>query len=406
MIYKLKQDLAHTLTVVTTGALFSFCASYSNLSTAQSLDDAVQTQLATGTGGLACRVLFAGGGNPTGNLLEICERTTPLGAEPGSSGGASATPASLPFEQTAGDDTRARETSEIQLDSNWSLFFTLENGSIDRSQSSLEGPYDSTIQRLIAGTTYRVNSQLSISGLIDTSTIEGDFENGGNFKDESTGVNFMTSYQYNDQISGQISAFYQKMSSERERIASFGDTYNGFQLPTWDGTPDADFSPDKFGLAGNIDYDFTYKRFSIMPQIGIEWFKTDFGTYSETDDLDSGLQLTFHDDVMESFQTKVGVTTSYPINTSKGVFIPQVSLDWRHEFEHEGRFVAVSFVEDLNSTKFTYKSNDLDANFFDVNVGGVFVFPHGYQGFFNIQTLVSNTLYDSLIFSAGLRMEL
>ncbi len=396
MISAYKQDLPHIMvkTLLTVFALSS------NAAFSQSLDDAVNTQLAIAPAGLGCDVLFAGGGNPTGALLDICNRPVAQGYSPGATGGASATPPSSPSSKKPLEETN----NEIQLSSNWSVFFTVEAGSLDRERTELEGPFTSTVNRFLGGASYTLNKDLSISGILNISTQDGDFSNGGSFNTDATELNVLASYQVNDKLSAQASVFLQNISTDRERIASFSDVSGTQIFNQVFGSPTASFSPKKTGFSTNVDYQFNFGKYTLMPQAGIEWSKTDFGTYSENDD--SGLQLTFHDDQVESFQSKIGVIASTVVNTGSGVFLPQISLDWRHEFEDEGRNIIVSFVEDLNSTKFSYETSDQDSDYIDLNVGGVFVFPNGYQGFVNVQKYLSHSLYDTMLVSAGVRKEL
>lgn len=402
MIYNLSHAKPSHLKRAAVAFACTFLSAYGH---GQSLDEAVTTQLSSNSGGLACTYLYAGGGNPTGSLLDICSRPTPLGASSGATGGASATPNSLPFEtQQLDDKSPGYEAQSITLDSHWTLFFNGEGGHIDRKRTEREGPYESTVQRFIAGATYLYDAKLAISGMLDLSTVEGDFENGGTFKDETTGLSILAAYQYSDKISAQVSGFFQDVSSERLRVASFSDTYLGTSVNLFTGTPQADYSPTKIGLSANVDYDMSFDAWSFLPQAGLEWVASDFGTYNERDS--SGLHLTFHDDRVESLQSKIGFILSRPFNLESSVFLPQFSIDWRHEFESDSRNVIVSFVEDLNSTKFSYQANEIDANFFDLNIGGVLVMQHGLQGFVNVQTLLANDVYDSMIFSAGIRKEL
>lgn len=361
---------------------------------ALSLDEAVDEQLKIER--LPCIALRDAGSNFTGNLLTICSRATAVLGVATSSGGSAATPVSMP-----GNGFSEGPESITSDSGNWSMFFTADNESLDRDASESEGAFDSSLNSFVIGASYMPTITSAYSLVLDVTEQDGDYEGGGDFALDTTGLRFLASFQTTDQFSIDIAASYEDVSAERQRVTNFTDLG---ALMSIDGTPNADYGYDQIGLALRGIYDFNAGSLNIATQFGFDWLNSDYGTYSEQGT--SGLALTFHDDEKKSLQAVLGIQGSYSMDTSFGAFIPQIDLTWRHEFKDDERDVNVSFVQDLNSIQFSYQTDELDSDFAELSLGGVFVFKNGTQAFVTVQTLLAHEDYDSFMASAGLRIEL
>ncbi len=377
---------------------------------ALSLDEAVNQQLRTplpseGLGLTPCRQLLQSGADLTGNLLDtICSRAAPGGATPSSSGGGSATPVTLP--SSSFSDTKQSSNSlseELVSTNNWQLFFTVENESLDRDASDTETAYDSDKTKFVLGTTYSPDTKSSYSLALSTAQHDGSYENGGGFEYETTAMHLIASFQASDNLYFDLSASYEDVSAEQERATTFDDILNGGSIFSLGSSPISDYSYDQTGFSIQGGYDINSGRLTLTPVLGIDWLSADYGTYTEQGD--SGLELTFHDDEKDSLQAVVGLQTSYVMETGFGAFIPQLDLMWRNEFKDDSRDVNVSFAQDLNSTQFSYQTDELDSSFAELSAGGVFVFKGGTQAFINLQTLLAHEYFDSFVANAGLRLE-
>lgn len=372
-----------------------------------SLDDAVTAQLENVPGFGVCARLLNAGADPIGNLLDICSRAAPAGATPGSSGGGSATPTAIPSNNSGFlEDTETPDESTVAISGQWSLFFTAENESLDRKARGTEGAFDSTIERLVVGSSFAPRTNMAFSVAADISQHEGKFNNGGDFSFDNTGLRFLGAFNPSDKLSLFIAAAYDQVSADRRRLSSFEDIDSGSGVAIFSasGAPETSYDYNQLGLALHGAYEFTAGRLSLSPQFGIDWLNSDYGNYRERGD--SGLELRFHNDEKSSLQSALGLEGTFAVATRYGAFIPQVSLTWRHEFDSDARNIEVSFVEDLNGTRFQYQADALDENFFELSAGSVFVLQSGMQLFVNLQTLLSHEVYDSVIASAGLRIEL
>ncbi|MES2825566.1 MAG: autotransporter outer membrane beta-barrel domain-containing protein [Pseudomonadota bacterium] len=373
-----------------------------------SLDKAVNLQLENTPGGGPCARLLTAGAVLTGSLETICARAVPVGSTPSTTGGGSATPTANPNADSGlltAAQKSAKPKHELSANSGqWNFFLTAENESLDRNASLSEGGFDSSLDRLVLGTSYLVSANTAFSIALNMSKHNGDFQNGGDFSFDTKGLRLLGSFKPTEKLSVQLAAAYDDVAAKRQRIASFNDLFNNASIFAVNGKPLADYTYNQLGLSARTAYEFNVGRLSFSPQIGVDWSNSAYDTYSERGN--SGLELSFHNDAKKSLQTTLGFLSSFAVGTSYGAFIPQFSASWRHELESDARNIKVSFTDDTEATKFAYQTDALDADFFELSAGSVFVFKNGTQAFVNVQTLVGNDQYDSFIASAGMRFEL
>lgn len=375
---------------------------------ALSLDSAVNLQLGNEPGVGPCGRLLEAGANVTGQLANICSRAVPVGSSPSSSGGGSATPTAIPSADSgivdaakkAGKDSQGYSASS----DHWGVFITAENEALDRNASATEGGFDSSIDRVVLGGSYIASATTAISLAVNISEHSGDFERGGDFSFDSTGLRLLGSFKPSEKLSLQVAAAYDDVSATRQRLSHFEDRFENALVFERNGTPLADYSYEQLGVSLRAAYEFNFGRLSLSPSIGVDLSNSDYGRYQEQGA--SGLELTFHNDERKSTQSALGLQGNYVIGTGFGAVIPQFSAAWRHEFEGDARNVSVSFAGDTKATQFNYQTDALDTDFFELSAGSVFVFKKGTQAFINFQTMLSNDVYDSFIASAGLRLEL
>lgn len=381
---------------------------------AQSLNAAVTDQLRT-IDGIACVELR--GTDPLsvfqGGLLSICSRATGVGSSPGasSSGGGAATPTSVPsvvkkrLEEASGEEDATETGAGEPGEATWeygrcSVFVSGEYESLDRDKTTFEDGYDSDIWRLTAGADVRLTERSVVGAAFVGYDQNGDFDGGGDFDIDSLGVLAFGSFLPTDSSFIQVSGGYFGKSNDRKRVATFvSDDVTPFSRT---GRPDADFDAYEFSTGILAGYDFVVRNVTLGPRIGLDWVYTDYDSYSERGS--SGLELTFYDDDKTSLQTTVGLQGSAAFSFRYGVFLPQASLAWKHEFADDQRDINVSFVGDTREKKFTFQTDSPDRNFWVLNAGLTLMLPHGFQAFGNYRTWFGNSIYNSHAGTLGLRV--
>ena len=375
-----------------------------------SLEEAVNAQLALGP--LPCAELLNGYADNnerfSGGLLDICSAAVPAGSISNSSGGSSAIATTTPAVMShvvkdihAGKNSDEAVTTKINPD--WSLFVTAETETLDKEETDFSGAYDSDIFRVIAGVTYSANTAAVYSFAIDGTRQDGEYNSGGNFEHNSYGARLLASFRPTDQWFVSALASVSSISAEYHRDDHFSYDFNNASVFSTTGSPAADYEYDLYGMNLEAGYEYQTGRYTFSPSIGLQWQRTDYGTYSENGD--SGLELTFYDRTQTSLQTTLGLTTTASFSTGFGAVNPQLGLAWHHELNDQDNG-EISFVDDSFGKRFQYETDEPDSNFLTISAGAVFVFKQGLQGFANMQTMAGHGYYDNVIASLGFRLEL
>lgn len=114
--------------------------------------------------------------------------------------------------------------------------------------------------------------------------------------------------------------------------------------------------------------------------------------------------LTVRTQNIDSTLASLGTRISRAINFSRGVIVPQVSVQWFHEFAEAGS-VDAHFADDVTATFFTVTGNDPDADFAVASAAVSLVLTEGLQGFAAYSTPVGLERLSSDAISGGLRVE-
>lgn len=165
-----------------------------------------------------------------------------------------------------------------------------------------------------------------------------------------------------------------------------------------------DIREHAFGM--NVGYDVIpekFKNITVGPRAGFHFLKTAIDEFTESGS--TGLELAYDDQQQTSVTTTLGGFISMALSTSVGVFIPQMTAEWIHEYERNQRRIGFRFVGDTNGTKFFFQNERPDRNFGNVSVGVVAILPKGFVPFFNYRAQVGFRDQSSHATDFGLRKE-
>ena len=354
-------------------------------------------------------------------LTEICSSIPPAGAGGGVSAGAASAgggvTASVPVveqrqrklreEEKEGEDVGGDQ--EISLGSGFSVFFSAEYENLDRDQTAFEDGYDSDVWGLALGADYLVNN-LMVAGLaLNLNRWDGDYDSGGGFDTDSYGATAFASFLPLKRLFIDVAVGYARNDISEDRRRAYDrvitDTSTGTITPqAFGGRTDADRDDNMWSAVLRLGYDFPINQFTIGPRFALDWRYTDIDGYTEKGN--TGLELQYQGDSRTLLQSKLGLQASMAIGTHIGVFVPQVSGNWVHEFADDQRSISAQFVQDLraNPTRFSFDTDNPDRNWWEFGAGVVLVMPRGIQAFLNVQTLQNHKFIDSTAGSAGLRV--
>jgi outer membrane lipase/esterase len=234
----------------------------------------------------------------------------------------------------------------------------------------------------------------------------GDFVSGGDFETTSEGLTAFGSRALGDHASFDVYAGYNGLSNERVRAARFThlnpDKTLFFEAT---GLPQADFDASRVLVGAQYTYRKTVANLTFGPKIAVDWSRTSFDAYTETEAVDSGLALRFYDDERTSLVSTIGLDASFAISTTFGVVLVGEYVYWKHEYDDKQRYVNVSFVEDTRDQQFRYQTEPPDENYLNAGVNLTFLFQGALQMFVGYDQIASHRFLDNQTFSVGIRIE-
>jgi uncharacterized protein YhjY with autotransporter beta-barrel domain len=273
--------------------------------------------------------------------------------------------------------------------------------SLNRDNTTFQEGYRSTILGFTVGGDYRVSRQLTVGLAYTYANTNGDFRQAGNFSTNSSTFTIFGQYLPTDRTFVQVTGGYERDSYlvNRGNNVTLGATnVVGFSSSNSNG--------DIFKLGMLTGYDHPIGMFTIGPRAGFNYTNTHIHSFSENGN--TGLELKYDDQYVNSLQSVLGVQGQAAISTGLGVLVPQVNADYIHEFANSQRFLTVQYVEDVSPTpvKFVFKNEVPVRNYFNLGTGLLMVLPNGWQPWVNFRAMVGNNQFNDYAGTFGLRVEL
>jgi outer membrane autotransporter protein len=302
---------------------------------------------------------------------------------------------------------RSRETGAgavVSLGSGRSIWFSASYEGLDRVTTSFEDGYTSNRAIASVGAEWRVKDSWLTGVAFSVGRWDGDFKSGGNFNTDSYGPIFYASFLPQAGFFADVVLNLARKDTSNTRTRG----YLREDTQVFQGTVSANPRDYEFGAALSLGWDYSLRQFTIGPRFALNHTYTRFGSYSETGvGRPTGLELAYDADSKVSLQTRIGAQASSAIGRAFGVLVPQVSVDWVHEYADDQRSITVHFVQDLrdNPAKFTFQNDKPDRDFFVISAGVSVVLRNGLQVFANLWTRQGDAYLKDNAVSAGLRKE-
>jgi len=90
---------------------------------------------------------------------------------------------------------------------------------------------------------------------------------------------------------------------------------------------------------------------------------------------------------ISSLTSDIKATVSATYSFPWGVFLPQISANWIHEFQQAGDQITANFSSDINGNKFSFDMQDVDPNYFTFSFNGQVLLPKGRSAFIGLTTI-------------------
>jgi outer membrane autotransporter protein len=327
--------------------------------------------------------------------------------------------------QSHGRDARDREAGEAGGTDSvarvevgpFSLMAHVNGGSFERDVANdLERAYEGDDRGLELGFDYRASPNTVLGLLVGASRTDFDFvaENPGvNFTPQANAggadvdtyyLTGFASFSLGSKGYIDVAAGYDQSSQELRRNPVFQESTRTVTQVNGVLTADADGSTTWSSVNGGMD--FGGGAFTFGMYLGATYARADLDGYTERDVNNTGLAMTFSGTDRESMQGHAGLRMAYTFSTGNGVVVPQLRVEYQHEFEDRGDAVTTNFVLDPDASGFELGGALRDASAIEAGLGITAMFANGWQTFLNVDVLTGSEDLDRSRVTLGVRVEL
>lgn len=303
------------------------------------------------------------------------------------------------------------------------LFGVFLNGTLtlgDKEGTTNEPEFDFHAYSLTTGADYRFTDRFVLGAALSYQLTNADLgqsptivsngaaigsANGGDIDSRGIGLSIYGTYYVADQfyIDGIAMFGWTAFDIDRNITYSIGTGPDVNQ--TANGNPNS----YQYSFAIGAGYDLNYQALAIGPYARLSYLKLDIDAYAETLDesaAGNGWALEFNSQSILSLTSTLGVQASYTISTNFGVLLPQLRVEWEHEFEDGKRTITTRFVNDPGAQPISFATDDPDRNFFNLGIALAATLQRGLSAFLDYETVVALDNVTRYSITLGVRMEL
>ena len=279
------------------------------------------------------------------------------------------------------------------------LFATAEGEWVDKDVTRFEPGFSSSSVGGIVGADYRVLPWLTTGLAFSYLNTDGHFfqASGGHFSTDTFGFTLYAGATPlpNLFVDGTVGYTLREYEIVRRAIFSApGVGVNGLTRGNTTG--------NEFRTSVQVGYDFPLRALTVGPRFGVNYSNNDINSFNETGV--TGLELVYNGQHRESVTTTLGAFLSYAISTSIGVFVPQVTSEWVHEFLDNQRVIYFHFRQDVGQTKLRFQTDAPDRDYFNLGGGVVLVLPKAVSVFLNYRAMVGYSNRETQTVTGGIRV--
>jgi uncharacterized protein YhjY with autotransporter beta-barrel domain len=262
-----------------------------------------------------------------------------------------------------------------------------------------------------AGADYRFGSR-GLAGLaLKYSNQSGDIDSGGHFDVRGGGIWAYSSWWPHERLFVDFAAGFDLRQIHTERIVARQTT---IQLPRGGSTffnpaPALAFSDTNSRETSaelRAGYDFSYSILNIGPRAALAVKHANLDPYIESGN--TPMTLAFDEQATTSLRSMLGLQASRPCLAGTVVLVPQLNVDWVHEYRADQHTLTAHFAEDLRPDPSILRFLDEapDRDWLAIRVSTVAVFVHGVSGFVALEDMTGHTYINRYRASIGMRVEL
>ena len=285
------------------------------------------------------------------------------------------------------------------LASPWGFFINGNLGSGEQDEALAEGrvgvDYDS--RGITAGVDYRLSNRAVIGGAIGYANYDSDVNGDGQLDAKSLLFTGYGSYYVNDRFYIDSRLTYGNSSLDQTRRIDFQLGPDRFSA-----TATGDTDASQFTAATSIGYHLNYGTWSVTPNAGLRYTRSDIDAFEETgaDEYNVG----YGEQSFDSLQFALGVSVARAISLSNGVLMPQLDLSLNNENSDDA--AAEAYLVDGNTSNlFILREENPDQSYGTAGLGFVYLMGNGRQAFMSYRHTFGNDDFDRGTLNLGGRFE-
>jgi outer membrane autotransporter protein len=156
-------------------------------------------------------------------------------------------------------------------------------------------------------------------------------------------------------------------------------------------------------------YSINRQSFTFTPQLSVEYIRNHVNSFRESltnpDAPGSSWALAYDSQSYTSLTSRLGMMAAKAISTQSGIFVPQISIHWIHEFENDQEGISARFINDLSATPLTIWTTKPDHDYFDLGLGLSGQFANGRSAFISYNTILGYEDVSEHAITGGVRLE-
>lgn len=300
----------------------------------------------------------------------------------------------------------------------WSLLVNVHGTWFDRSAGALPDVvrgFEGDSQALEIGFDRRMSDRLVLGGIAGFERMDYDFDAeapGTNFtpatvagtaENDNTYLTLFASWRVGQSGFAELSGGFETLDGSYRRNSVFQESTRTIAQTNVQAEGDAD--NEVTWLSFNAGFDRANGAWSLGPYAGLTWTRSKMDAYTERDLSGSGLNMSFSGTTRESLLGHAGLRASYVASTRAGVVVPQLRVEFQHEFDNQSQRVAASFALDSSDTQYLFTGSGGDRDSVNAGLSIAFVLKNGWMPFFDCSILLGNDDLERQRATLGLRVE-
>ena len=278
------------------------------------------------------------------------------------------------------------------------VFVTTEYEKYNQDTTRFETGFDRDTVGTSFGADYLFKNGLILGAAFSYAHDFGDYDGvGGGFDNNSYGILAYGSVMPIANMFVDGVAAYTRKDYSFDRRATLNITGVNIAGPTH-----GDTNGNEWKIAVNSGYDFVFGSFTVGPRLGVAYRENAVDDFKESGH--TGLELAYGNQNIRSLTLTPGIYGSYAISTSWGVVIPQMTVEYVHEFLDDQRNVQFSLVQDPQNRRFLFQTDPPDRDYVNLGLGVSMVLPQGLQPFLNFRDLLAYNDRSSYTVTLGVRI--